>query len=154
MFGIQEINKILPHAYPFLMLDRVLEVKEGPDSKKRVGRVAVALKNVTINEEFFSGHFPHFKVMPGVLQVEAMAQAGGIALHLKDDKNESDIDLLIAALENCRFRKPVIPGDQLIITAEIIKERSNIVIMKCNIKVDGNIVSEATIKAGLQPRKS
>lgn len=152
MLGIKEIQKILPHDYPFLMVDRVLEVHEGADPKRRLGRSAVCLKNVTINEEFFCGHFPHFKVMPGVYQIEAMAQAGGIALHLSQDTNEKNIDLLIASIEGTRFRKPVIPGDQLIISAKIIKERSNFVVMECSIKVDGSVVSQAVIKAGLQPR--
>lgn len=113
MLDIMEIRGLLPHRYPFLMVDRVLEVEPG----KR----AVAIKNVTVNEEFFQGHYPERPIMPGVLIVEAMAQVAGIAfLSMEGLKGKTPI---FAGIDKVRFRRPVVPGDQLRIEAEIIKFR-------------------------------
>ncbi len=113
MLDIMEIRELIPHRYPFLMVDRVLEV----DPMKR----AVAIKNVTANEEFFQGHYPQRPIMPGVLIVEAMAQVAGIAVLSSEElKGKTPV---FAGIDKARFRKPVIPGDQLRIEVEILKLR-------------------------------
>lgn len=132
---INEIKKILPHRYPFLLLDKVIEIEEG----KRV----VAIKNVTANEPFFQGHFPEMPIMPGVLIVEAMAQAGAygiLCLPANLGKN-----VLFASIDGVRFRKPVVPGDQLRIEVEFIKARGPISKMRGVAKVDGEIVCEGEL---------
>ena len=140
--GITEILKILPHRYPFLMVDRILEVEAG----KRVG-----IKNVTFNEEFFQGHFPGNPVMPGVLIVEAMAQVSAIGLHGIVPDQEKKI-LYLSAVDRCKFRRPVVPGDQLRIEAEILNLRSRICKCRAVATVDGRVCAEAELLSTLVDR--
>jgi 3-hydroxyacyl-[acyl-carrier-protein] dehydratase len=143
--NIVEIMAILPHRYPFLLIDRVIEM----EPKVRV----VALKNVSMNEPHFPGHFPDYPIMPGVLQVEAMAQAGG-ALLLGEYSAEERADKLMVftGIENARFRRPVLPGDQLRIEVTVENWRSRAVKMKGVCTVEGKVVSDATFTAQLVPR--
>ena len=133
---IEDIMKILPHRYPFLLVDRVIE-KNGTDS-------LVAIKNVTINEDFFNGHFPGKPVIPGVLQVEAMAQAVGL-LMLEPGKIP-----LFMSVDKCKFRKQVVPGDQLRLEVEKIRVKGSIIIAKGKCLVDGQVVSEADLMFSIQ----
>ncbi|AQY50032.1 (3R)-hydroxymyristoyl-ACP dehydratase [Listeria weihenstephanensis FSL R9-0317] len=138
MLDISEIKKILPHRYPFLLVDRVIELED-----KKV----VAIKNVTANEEFFNGHFPEYPVMPGVLIVEALAQTSGIAM-MQVEGNEGKIGLF-AGIDGCRFKRQVIPGDQLRLEAEILRLRGSIAKAKVKATVEGEIVCEAEIMFAL-----
>jgi 3-hydroxyacyl-[acyl-carrier-protein] dehydratase len=139
-YRIEEIMKMLPHRYPFLLVDR-LEV-EVPGEK------GVGLKNVTMNEEFFQGHFPNNPVMPGVLQIEAMAQTAGAVVISKDENYaEQKRSVLFMSIDGVKFRKPVKPGDQLRMEVEKIKERRNIFVFKGRSTVDGQVVSEAEFTA-------
>ncbi|MDP8264136.1 MAG: UDP-3-O-acyl-N-acetylglucosamine deacetylase [Candidatus Aceula lacicola] len=132
---INGIQKILPHRYPFLLVDRVVELESG----KR----AVAIKNVTANEEFFQGHFPQKPVMPGVLMVEAMAQVGGIAV-LTDPQNKDKLALFMA-IDKVKFRRVVEPGDQLVFEVDVIRCKSRIAQVKGIAKVEGKVVVEAEL---------
>ena len=135
VMSIQEIKEIIPHRYPMLLVDRIEELEEG----KRV----VAKKNVTINEPFFQGHFPHEPVMPGVLIVEAMAQAGAVALlSLPDFRGKT---AYFGGLDKAKFRKKVTPGDTLILEVEILKVKSAAGIGKGIACVDGKKVAEAEL---------
>ena len=136
---IEQILGLLPHRYPFLLIDRVLEV-----SADRVR----ALKNVTVNEPYFQGHFPGAPVMPGVLQIEAMAQAGGILAVQTVAFDPATHVMLFMAIDAVKFRKAVVPGDQLIIDVVPLR-KGKIFKMKGEIKVDGKVVSEAEFLAGL-----
>lgn len=139
-YRIEEIMKMLPHRYPFLLVDR-LEV-EVPGEK------GVGIKNVTMNEEFFQGHFPGNPVMPGVLQVEAMAQtAGAIVRAAEENYAETSKSVLFMSIDGVKFRKPVKPGDQLRMHVEKIKARRNIFVFKGQSMVDGQVVSEAEFTA-------
>ncbi|MBS4773995.1 MAG: 3-hydroxyacyl-ACP dehydratase FabZ [Proteobacteria bacterium] len=140
IYHIEEIMDMLPHRYPFLLVDR-LEV-EVPGEK------GIGLKNVTMNEEFFQGHFPGNPVMPGVLQIEAMAQTAG-ALVIAADENfrESKKSVLFMSIDGVKFRKPVKPGDQLKMYVEKIRARRNVFVFKGESKVDGQTVSEAEFTA-------
>jgi 3-hydroxyacyl-[acyl-carrier-protein] dehydratase len=140
---INEIMQILPHRYPFLLIDRVVELV-------RMQRI-VAIKNVTINEPFFQGHFPTYPIMPGVLIVEAMAQAGG-ALLLTEIPNRHDKLVLFTGIDQAKFRAPVVPGDQVRIEVEVLKMRSRGATMRGNAYVDGKLVCEAEIKCQVVPR--
>lgn len=142
---INDIQRILPHRYPFLLIDRVTEIER----KQRI----VALKNVTINEPFFAGHFPGFPIMPGVLQVEAMAQAGG-ALLLTEVEDRDDKLMVFAGIERARFRRPVVPGDQLRIEVKVVNWRRSAVKMEASVYVDGKVASEATITCRLVDRNA
>jgi 3-hydroxyacyl-[acyl-carrier-protein] dehydratase len=133
---IQQIMSFLPHRYPFLLIDRVMEMEED----KRI----VALKNVTINEPFFNGHFPGVPVMPGVLMIEAMAQAGGVLLFSSLDDKSSHIAVLLG-VDKCRFRKPVRPGDQLVIEVNVLRLKSRVGKMAAKTLVDGKVAAEAEI---------
>jgi len=138
----QQILGLLPHRYPFLLIDRVLEIS---DEK------IVALKNVSINEPHFQGHFPGVPVMPGVLQIEAMAQAGGILAARLIEFDAATHVMVFMAIDQVKFRKPVVPGDQLHI--EVVPLRTGkICKMKGVIRRDGQVVSSAEFMAGLAPR--
>jgi UDP-3-O-[3-hydroxymyristoyl] N-acetylglucosamine deacetylase / 3-hydroxyacyl-[acyl-carrier-protein] dehydratase len=143
VLGPEEIMKILPHRYPFLLVDRILELDPG----KRV----VGLKNVTINEPFFQGHFPGHAVMPGVLIIEAMAQVGGMLLLGAVDAPEAKV-VYFMSLDNVKWRKPVKPGDQLRFELEVIQVRGRICKMGGVAKVDGEVVAEAEMAAMIRDR--
>ncbi len=151
VLDIQKIQKRIPHRFPFLLIDRVLKFEHGPDATKYTGRKIVARKNVTMNEPYFVGHFPDNPVMPGVLQVEAMAQAGALAC--APDDNDS-VDVLFAKIISAKFKRQVTPGDTLEIQAHVLKEKSGILTVECQTHCDGQLVSEATIMAKVTPRKS
>ncbi len=141
MLDVNQIMEILPHRYPFLMVDKIVEVDPG----KRI----VGIKNVTINEPFFPGHFPGHPVMPGVLIIEAMAQISAIMAYLASKEEDRNKVTYFMAIENARFRKPVKPGDQLRIEAETIFSKRGIWSMGCKAYVDGTLVTEAELKATL-----
>lgn len=135
MLTVKEIKDILPHRYPFLMIDRVEEVVEGKSAK--------GYKNVTINENFFNGHFPEYPVMPGVLILEALAQMGAICI-LSQEEFKGKIGFLVGA-DKVRWKKQVMPGDKLDLEIEIVKLRGGIGIGKGKATVDGNLVCEGEI---------
>jgi len=137
------IQQVLPHRYPFLLVDRVLEIEPG----KRV----VAIKNVTVNEEFFLGHFPGHPVMPGVLILEALAQAGGILL-LHDMADRASKLLYFTGIERARFRRPVVPGDQLRLEIEVLNLRSNFCRLQARALVDGKVAAEAVLSSATVSR--
>ncbi len=137
--NIQEILRLLPHRYPFVMIDRVLSIT--PDEN------VVALKNVTINEPFFQGHFPSKPVMPGVLMLEGMAQAGGIMAYCSEPENIGEKLIYFAGIDKARFRKPVEPGDQLIYKLEMLKKKRGITKLAAKAFVDDELVAEAELLA-------
>ncbi|MEK5444801.1 MULTISPECIES: 3-hydroxyacyl-ACP dehydratase FabZ [Fredinandcohnia] len=139
MYDINEIKEIIPHRYPFLLVDRILEMEDG----KR----ALGIKNVTANEEFFNGHFPGYPVMPGVLIVEALAQVGAVAM-LKKEENKGRL-AFFAGIDNCRFKRQVVPGDQLRLEVEITRLRGSIGKGKGIATVDGELVCETEIMFAL-----
>ncbi|HEY3490850.1 MAG TPA: 3-hydroxyacyl-ACP dehydratase FabZ [Candidatus Deferrimicrobiaceae bacterium] len=139
MMSVNEIMALLPHRFPFLLVDRIVE----HDPEKRI----VGLKNVTINEPFFQGHFPGHPIMPGVLIVEAMAQVGGI-LALKALGGEKRL-AYFASIDNCKFRKPVVPGDQLRIEIDVTAHKGPVWKMHGEVKVEGVIVAKADVTATL-----
>lgn len=137
---IDEIKQILPHRYPFLLVDQIIEVE--------AGERAVGLKNVTMNEPFFQGHFPDYPVMPGVLIIETLAQVGAIAV-LGMEENEGKLGFL-AGVDKCRFKRQVRPGDQLKLEVEIIRMRGSIGKGKGIATVDGEVACEAEILFAIQ----
>ncbi len=138
MMYIDEIREYLPHRYPFLLVDRVVEMD--------LGKSIVAYKNVTVNEEFFNGHFPDTPVMPGVLIIEAMAQAAGILGFKTMDKKPSDGSIYyFVGSEKLRFKRPVVPGDQLRLEATIMTEKRGIWKFDCKATVEGELVSSGII---------
>jgi beta-hydroxyacyl-ACP dehydratase FabZ len=141
--GIAEILKILPHRYPFLLVDRILEVEKG----KRI----VGIKNVTYNEEFFQGHFPGNPVMPGVLIVEAMAQVSAIGLLGVVQEHEKKL-LYLSAVDRCKFRRPVVPGDQLRIEAEILNLKTRVCKCRAVATVNGQVCAEAELLSTIVDR--
>jgi 3-hydroxyacyl-[acyl-carrier-protein] dehydratase len=140
---ILEIMSLLPHRYPFLLIDRVIEM----EPRHRI----VALKNVTINEPHFTGHFPDYPIMPGVLMVEAIAQAGGALLLAEIPDRESKL-MVFTSIENARFRRPVTPGDQLRIEVTVLNWRTRVVKMGGSITVDGKVVCDATVMCQMVDR--
>jgi 3-hydroxyacyl-[acyl-carrier-protein] dehydratase len=140
-YDIQEIMNYLPHRYPFLLVDRILELVPGES--------VVALKNVTFNEPFFQGHFPGVPIMPGVLILEALAQAGGVLAYLSSIENIEGSLVYFTGIDKARFRKPVKPGDQLILESKIIKVRSKIIKISGVAKVDDEKVAEADLMAAI-----
>ncbi|MGE4132498.1 MAG: 3-hydroxyacyl-ACP dehydratase FabZ [Bdellovibrionales bacterium] len=146
--GITEILRLLPHRFPFLLVDKILS-KEVNKEASRTGQKIVVQKNVTFNEPFFPGHFPDMPIMPGVLQIEAIAQACCLAYLRPGDP---EFVFFIAAIQDARFRRPVVPGDSLIISAEIKKDRGSMLLVTGNAKVDGQLVVEAEILAKVSPK--
>ena len=141
MLDIVQIMEILPHRYPFLLVDKVLELE--------VGKRIVAIKNVTMNEPFFQGHFPGHPVMPGVLIIESMAQVAAIMAYLAEGEGATDKVSYFMAIDNARFRKPVKPGDTLRIEGETIFHKRGIWSIGCKAYVDDVLVTEAELKATL-----
>ena len=141
MIEIKEIMNILPHAYPFLLVDRIIEIEPG----KRI----VGIKNVTYNEPFFPGHFPGRPIMPGVLIVEALAQTAGVLVFNTLPEGERNKLVYFLGMDNVKFRKPVVPGDQLCLELEITKHRQSIWGFKGKALVDGKLVAEAELLAML-----
>jgi 3-hydroxyacyl-[acyl-carrier-protein] dehydratase len=141
---IEEIKKIIPHRYPFLLVDRVLELEE---------EQITAIKNVTVNEEFFNGHFLGQPIMPGVLQVEALAQAGAILL-MKQKVEDSEKNLMVfTGIKNCKFRRQVVPGDQLKLEVKLGMMRRNFVTMIGTASVDGEVTCELEASAAIVPKQ-
>ncbi len=142
---IHEVLEHLPHRYPFLLVDRVLEVV--PNER------IVALKNVTMNEPFFPGHYPHHPVMPGVLVIEAMAQAAGILSFKTMERQPSDDSVYyFVGIENARFRRPVGPGDQLILKAVVTMNKRGMWRFACKAEVDGDVAAEADLICTLRTK--
>lgn len=143
VLDINEIKKILPHRYPMLLVDRILEV----EPMKR----AVGIKNITANEMQFLGHFPNEPIMPGVLLIEAMAQVGGVAM-LYPEENRGKI-AVFGKIDNVRFRRQVVPGDQVITTATVTKIRGNMGIIRCEGTVDGKLACEGEFTFAIVDKK-
>jgi beta-hydroxyacyl-ACP dehydratase FabZ len=143
MLDVVAIQKLIPHRFPFLLIDRVLEVS---DEK------IVAIKNVTINEPFFQGHFPGHPIMPGVLIVEAMAQAGGVLFMSQPGHEPDKLVMYFMAIDKVKFRKPVLPGDQLRLEVEPLRKGGAIWKMKGQALVDGQVVTEAEFLATVAPK--
>ncbi|HOY01168.1 MAG: 3-hydroxyacyl-ACP dehydratase FabZ [Zoogloea sp.] len=140
---INEIKQYIPHRYPFLLVDRIVEIE--------LGKRALGLKNVTINEPFFPGHFPHNPVMPGVLIIEALAQAAAV-LAFKTDGTIPDKDAMVyfASVDNVRFKRPVVPGDQLMLDVEIVRTIRNIWKFKGVARVAGEVATEAEFMCAIK----
>ena len=139
MMDVKEIQKLLAHRYPFLLVDRVLEIE--------TGKKLVAFKNVTINEEFFQGHFPGHPVMPGVLILEALAQACALLAYKSSGLDPQDLVIYLMAIDNAKFRKPVVPGDRLTLTAEVVRVKGVIWKQRGVATVEGAVVAEADFLA-------
>jgi 3-hydroxyacyl-[acyl-carrier-protein] dehydratase len=144
ILDVTQIMAILPHRYPFLLIDRVIEIKR----KERI----VALKNVSINEPYFQGHFPDYPIMPGVLMVEAIAQAGG-ALLLTEVPDRADKLMVFTGIERAKFRRPVVPGDTVRIEVDVLNWKPRAVRMQGNAYVEGKLVCEAVVLCQLVPRR-
>jgi 3-hydroxyacyl-[acyl-carrier-protein] dehydratase/UDP-3-O-[3-hydroxymyristoyl] N-acetylglucosamine deacetylase/3-hydroxyacyl-[acyl-carrier-protein] dehydratase len=144
LLNIEDILKSLPHRYPFLLVDRVLSLEKG--------KSIVALKNVTYNEEFFQGHFPDIRIMPGVLIVEALAQAGGILLY-HSIPNPDKKFVLFSKIDNMKFRKPVVPGDQLRLECELIKFKGRFFWLHGKAFVEGEVAVEGDMLASALNRE-
>lgn len=141
---IEEIKKLIPHRYPFLLVDRVLELED-----ERI----VTLKNVTVNEEFFNGHFPGAPMMPGVLQVEAMAQSACIML-MKRHVEDTEKNLVVfTGIKNAKFRKSVVPGDQLKMEVKLVNMRRNFVTMEGTATINSEVACELEASAAIVPRE-
>jgi 3-hydroxyacyl-[acyl-carrier-protein] dehydratase len=138
-FDIQKIMKLLPHRYPFIMIDRILELVPGEK--------VVALKNVTINEPFFQGHFPGSPIMPGVLMIEAMGQAGAVLAAESLPEKEQGSLIYFMGMNKVKFRKPVVPGDQIIFEIKFLKQRAKVFKMSGMAFVDEALVAEAELMA-------
>jgi beta-hydroxyacyl-ACP dehydratase FabZ len=148
ILDIDAIQQTIPHRYPFLLVDKVIE-------KNEEGTYQVAIKNITFNEPYFQGHFPGFPIMPGVLQIEALAQAGGLmalTMESQADTPAGGFDTFLMAVENAKFRKPVRPGDQLFLETTLLSLRRNTAKIKGVVRVDGKVVTEADIMFMLVPK--
>ncbi len=143
--NILEIMRLLPHRYPFLLVDRIVSISEGPVVP---GSKVTGLKNVSVNEPYFQGHFPGNPVMPGVLILECMAQVGGCLFFTGVDEPEKTL-MYLSGVDKARFRRPVFPGDQLIVDAEIVQVRSNMVRMKAEARVEGALCAEGEFMSSL-----
>jgi len=143
IIDINEIKKYIPHRYPFLLVDRITELE--------IGKRVVGLKNVTVNEPFFPGHFPHNPVMPGVLITEAMAQTAAVlAFKTEGTVPDDDSTDYFASVDNVRFKRPVVPGDQLVMEAEIVRKMRNIWKFKAVARVDGGLATEAEFMCAIK----
>ena len=143
IIDINEIKKYIPHRYPFLLVDRITELE--------IGKRVVGLKNVTVNEPFFPGHFPHNPVMPGVLIIEAMAQTAAVlAFKTEGTVPDDDSTVYFASVDNVRFKRPVVPGDQLVMEAEIVRKMRNIWKFKAVARVDGELATEAEFMCAIK----
>ncbi len=136
---ILEILKLLPHRYPFVMVDRIISMEPGKEIS--------GIKNVTINEPFFQGHFPEQPVMPGVLILEGMAQVGGVLGYHTLPENIGKKLLYFAGIDNARFRKPVVPGDQLVFSLSLLKIKRGVMVMEGEAHVDGKLAAQAELMA-------
>jgi len=150
-FGIDRIMELLPHRFPFLLVDKVLETEGGTH--------LVAIKNATFNEPFFQGHFPGYPVMPGVLQIEMIAQAAGLMVlsgkeESAKDEGTADSDTILMSVENAKFRRLVQPGDQLRIETKLISSRRTMAKVSGVVTVDGEVATEATMMFLLVPKAS
>ncbi|MFC1798929.1 3-hydroxyacyl-ACP dehydratase FabZ [Thermodesulfobacteriota bacterium] len=139
MYDIRKILEFLPHRYPFILVDRVLELE--PDQR------IVALKNVTINEPFFQGHFPGTPIMPGVLIIEALAQTGGILFFDSLSEEHHGALVYFMGMDKVKFRKPVEPGDQIVLEVKFLKKKTKVLKMAGTASVDGKLVAEAELLA-------
>ncbi len=138
-YDIRGVMALLPHRYPFIMIDRVLSLEPG--------KSITAVKNVTINEPFFMGHFPGNPILPGVLMVEALGQAGCVLVYESLPESERKRPIYLASMDKVKFRKPVVPGDQVILTLETIKMKSRAVKMFGRAEVEGNLAAQAELMA-------
>jgi len=147
ILGINEIKEYLPHRYPLLLVDRVVDYE--------LGKTITAIKNVTVNEEFFNGHFPHKPVMPGVLMIEALAQTAAIlsfmTMNVKPDENSV---VYFVGIDNARFKRPVEPGDQLVMTIEILRTSRGIWKYKATASVDGKVAVEGDLMCTIRANES
>lgn len=142
VLDVQEISQLLPHRYPMLMVDRIVEIS---------GDLIVGIKNVTANEPHFTGHFPGFPVMPGVLIIEAMAQVAGILVGKLAPHTRGKV-MFLASVDDAKFRKPVVPGDQLRIEMKMLRLKPTVAKMQGTATVDGQVVAEATLMCKLTDR--
>jgi 3-hydroxyacyl-[acyl-carrier-protein] dehydratase len=143
MMDIKEIQKLLPHRYPFLLVDRIIEIEPGIK--------AVGIKNVTVNEEFFQGHFPGHPIMPGVLIIEAMAQVAGVLAFCSEASESNSVYFM--SIEKAKFRRPVVPGDQLRLEISILQHRGNVWKFSGNAIVEEKIAAEAEFTAMVTDRE-
>lgn len=142
MLDIRQIMEVMPHRYPFLLIDRVLEIDTDH---------ITAIKNVTFNEPFFIGHFPEHPVMPGVLLVEAMAQAGGFLL-FREVEDRANKLIYFTGIDSCRFRRPVVPGDQVVFDVTVLSNRRSFAKLDATASVDGEVVCQAGLLSAMVDR--
>lgn len=144
---IEEIRKFLPHRYPFLLVDRVVECNPGED--------IVAIKNVSVNEPHFTGHFPNQAIMPGVLIIEALAQATGLlGFRTMSEEPSDDILYMLVGVDNVRFKRQVVPGDQLVLKAKVERRSKSIWKFSCEASVDGELCTAANLLCAASPKES
>ncbi|MDP6625148.1 MAG: 3-hydroxyacyl-ACP dehydratase FabZ [Nitrospinota bacterium] len=143
MIDINQIKKYIPHRYPFLLVDKIIEMEKG--------KSVIGIKNVSTNEPFFEGHFPQFPVMPGVLIIEGMAQTACVFAAIELGKGSDSIAFFMG-IDKAKFRKPVVPGDQLRFELKVIKQRNSIYRFRGNAFVEGKVVAEAEIMAMLESK--
>jgi len=146
VLSVEQIMEYLPHRYPFLLVDRITEFE--------AGKSITAIKNVTVNEDFFQGHFPGHPIMPGVLLIEAMAQVGGLLMVEDSDPEGEQQIVYLAAVDEVRWRRPVVPGDQLQITATLVKARRSLFKVAAEARVDGELAASAEITCQVAPAQA